>query len=63
VKGLAITSLVLGASGCVDYAITTTLHPDGGGFRDERVEVTKDDELGLTRENFAELMSLTEDRD
>jgi len=58
-KALGLGFLVIGSSACVEYTIETTLHTDGAGFREERMEVTKNDDLEMSPEVFGELMGVT----
>jgi len=59
-KNGVLVFFILGASACVEYTIETTVHPDGGGFRKERMEVSKNDDLDLSRREFSEVMSVSE---
>ena len=58
----ALAASILGLSACVDYTIETTLHPDGGGYRTERMEVGKNDDLQMSSREFGEVMLVTSDR-
>jgi len=52
----ALLLLALGAGGCVEYTIETTLNPDGSGVRAETLAVEENDEFSLSREAFSNLM-------
>jgi hypothetical protein len=58
----ALAGCILGLSACVDYTIETTLHPDGGGYRTERMEVGENDGLKMSAREFGEVMLVTSDR-
>jgi len=58
-KALGLGFLVVSSSACVEYTIETTLHTDGSGFREERMEVTKNDDLEMSPGTFGELMRVT----
>jgi hypothetical protein len=61
VKGWIIAAFVLGASGCVEYTIETALQADGGGFRKETMEVTRNEDFDLSEGAFRGLMAVGED--
>ena len=61
-KAGGLISLIIGSSACVEYTIETTLQSDGSGFRAERMEVSKNDDLSLPPDKFADLMAITDGR-
>ncbi len=50
---------LLWLGGCIDYTIETTLNVDGSGVRDERMEVSSEEDSFVSRTEFTELMSVT----
>ena len=61
VKTAIMVPPLLWLGGCIDYTIETTLNVDGSGVRDERMEVSDDDDddAFVSPIQFTELMSVT----
>ena len=60
IKNSLVAALALGSFACVDYTIETTVHPDGTGMREERMEVTRNDDLPITDADFRALTFTTD---
>lgn len=56
---LAILAVALGPSACTDYILETTVHADGSGVREERVEVGENENVSITPERYLALMHLS----
>jgi hypothetical protein len=52
---MVAAGFALGASGCMDYTIETSVHADGTGTRVERMEVTRNSEFDLSESDFRAL--------
>lgn len=64
VRNILLILFLVAFNGCINYRIETTLRSDGGGRRTVTVEMTDAKNLNknVTRQEFVELMSLTEDK-
>jgi hypothetical protein len=58
----ALAALLLGPAACLDYTIETTVNPDGSGVRVERMEVTRNDDAGITGDELRALTLATPER-
>lgn len=54
-RAAAAVALSGSLAGCVDYTVETTLNPDGTGVRVERMEVTRNEDPGLSEADFRAL--------
>jgi hypothetical protein len=59
----ALVALVLGASGCMDYTIETTLEADGTGVRVERMEITRSDASNLSERDVRALTASSREKE
>jgi hypothetical protein len=51
----------LGLTGCTEYTIETTVNPDGSGSRQERIEVSENDDVTVSPPDFLAVMHTTEE--
>lgn len=58
-RALALPLLALGLTGCTDYAIETTLNPDGGGLRVERIRVSENEDVEASPSDYPVVMHTT----
>ena len=56
---LTLALLALGAGGCTDYTLETTLNPDGSGVRVERVEVGENEDVEASAADYPMVMHTT----
>jgi hypothetical protein len=61
-RSAALGALALGAVGCMDYTIETTIEPDGTGVRVERMEVTRNQDVETSEADFVALTGATAER-
>jgi hypothetical protein len=60
-KALALCLPALGLMGCTDFTIETTVNPDGSGLREERIEVSENDDVEASPSEFLVVMHTTEE--
>ncbi|HSG47045.1 MAG TPA: hypothetical protein VLA43_04420 [Longimicrobiales bacterium] len=58
---LTTLAVAVGPSACTDYILETTVHVDGSGVREERVEVGENEDVSITPERYLALMHLGPD--